>query len=164
MCIDLFFAVTFFSERSALMLPFIISPVVFILFIAFFQNPRSFIHQWNGWLVWIIKFSFLGVGLVIYYKINYFPNLDDFLTKQPLFSATHYIGQTEGIIFVLLATLAHIGFMIGILFNILVLLFPNKLGPDTPGITLSFVKALPLSILFTALFTLGLFYIGVLLK
>ena len=162
--VDIFFAVTFFSERAALALPFVISPIVFILFIAFFRNPRSFMQQWNGWLIWIIKFSFLIVGLIIYKNTNYFPSVDDLITQKPLFSATYYVGQTEDIIFVLLATVAQIGFMIGILFNILVLTFQNKLGPNAPGVKISFKTILILSILFTMFFTLGLLLLGVLLK
>ncbi len=160
--VDIFFAVYFFSERAALLLPFIISPIVFVLFIAFFQDPQGFIKQWNGWLVWIIKLSFLVVGLLIYKKTGYFPSLEDLINK-PIFSDVRYIGKVEGIIFVLLATVAQIGFMIGILFNIFVLMFSNKFGPDKLGIKLSFMKALPLSILFTGLFTVGLIYLRVLL-
>ena len=161
--IDLFFAVSFFSSRTALVLPYLISPIVFVLFTAFFQNPQSFIRQWNGWLIWIVKFLFLGIGALIYLKTGYFPVLDDLITKNFLSPAVNQISHVEGILFVVFATIAQIGFMIGIIFDFLVLLFPNKFDYTTPDFKISFFKALPLSILFTATFTFGFLYLGVLL-
>ncbi|MBP6858666.1 MAG: hypothetical protein KBC33_02450 [Candidatus Pacebacteria bacterium] len=162
--IDIFFAVSFFSVKAALILPFLISPLAFILFISFFQNPQSFIRQWNSWLVWVIKFLFLGIGAFIFSKTGYFPVLNDLITKGFIHSYVNEIGQIEGILFVIFATVAQIGFIIGILFNLLTLCFPNKFDHRVPDFKISFFKALLLSILFTGIFSIGLLYLGFLFE
>ncbi len=154
--IDGYFAVTFFSVKAALILPYIISPLVFILFLAFFQNPHSFMRQWNSWLVQIVKFAFLGIGAYIFFKVGYFPELNDFLIVNSINSFMHEIGDVEGVLFVILAAISQIGLIISIIFNLLALLFPKKFGEGTDDYTLSFFKSLIPTIICTLVFTIGL--------
>lgn len=159
-CVDTFFAIQFFSVRAAQLLPFLILPFVFILFLAFFQNPQSFIRQWNSWLAQILKFAFLLVGLYILYKIGNFPTLNDFLAKSSEVPYLLKVGPVEGIIFVFLAAFSQICFMIGIIFNLLVFLFPRKFSESVSDYQVPFFKALIPTVIFTSLFTFGLAYIG----
>ncbi len=159
-CVDAFFAIQFFSERAAQLLPFLISPFVFILFLAFFQNPQSFIRQWNSWLAQIVKFAFILVGLYIFYKVGNFPALNDFLIKSSDVPYLLKVGRVEGIIFVFLATFSQICFIIGIIFNLLAFSFPRKFSENVHDYQVSFFKALIPTIIFTAVFTSGLAYIG----
>ncbi|OHA17221.1 MAG: hypothetical protein A3C79_02770 [Candidatus Taylorbacteria bacterium RIFCSPHIGHO2_02_FULL_45_28] len=159
-CVDAFFAIQFFSERAAQLLPFLILPFVFILFLAFFQNPQSFIHQWNSWLAQIVKFAFILVGLYIFYKVGHFPVLNDFLVKSSDVPYLLNVGRVEGIVFVFLATFSQICFIIGIIFNLLAFSFPKKFGENVSDYQISFFKALVPTIIFTAVFTFGLAYVG----
>ncbi len=158
--IDTYFAVTFFSERAAQLLPFLIAPFVFILFLAFFQNPQLFIRQWNSCFAQILKFSFLLVGAYIFFKVGHFPVLNDFLIKSSREIYLLTIGQTEGIIFVFLAILSQMCFIIGIIFNVLAFSLPNKFSDKAIDYKMSFFKALIPTVIFTLIFILGLPYIG----
>jgi hypothetical protein len=159
-CIDGIFAIRFFSERAAQLLPFLILPFVFILFLAFFQNPQSFIRQWNSLLAQVVKFAFILVGLYIFYKVGNFPVLNDFLVKSSDVPYLLRVGRVEGIIFVFLATFSQVCFIIGIIFNLLVFSFPRKFSENVTDYQVSFFKALMPTIVFTAIFTFGLAYVG----
>lgn len=158
--VDTYFAVIFFSERAAQLLPFLIAPFVFILFLAFFQNPQSFIRQWNSWLAQILKFSSLLVGAYIFFKFGHFPVLNDFLTKNSWDTYVYSVGAFEGLLFVFLAIFSQIGFIIGIIFNLLAFSFPNKFSESAKDHTMTFFIALIPTIIFTLIFTLAIPYIG----
>ncbi len=158
--VDSYFAVIFFSERAAQLLPFLIAPFVFILFLAFFQNPQSFIKQWNSWFAQILKFSFLLVGAYIFFKVGHFPMLNDFLVKTSNEHTVLMAGRSESLLFVFLAIFSQIGFIIGIIFNLLAFSFPNKFSDNTKDYTMTFFMALIPTIIFTLIFILGLPYIG----
>lgn len=157
--VDVYFTILFFSERVAFILPFFIAPLIFVLFITFFQNPKLFIKQWDGWLVQVIKFAFIGVGLFIFYKAGQFPVVNDFLAQGWQEPYVQAVGKVEGILFVFLATFAQVGFMIGIIFNLLAFFFPKKFGYEV-DYQISFFKALIPAIVFTIIFTVGLIYLG----
>ncbi|MEN9647609.1 MAG: hypothetical protein RLY57_413 [Candidatus Parcubacteria bacterium] len=158
--IDTYFAIIFFSERAATLLPFLISPFVFVLFLAFFQNPQLFMRQWNSWLATILKFAFLLVGGYIFYKVGHFPILNDFLTQWSRQVYLISVGRVAGVLFVFLATFSQMCFVLGIIFNICACIFPKKFSDDTSEYTMTFFKALIPTIIFTLLFIFGLPYIG----
>lgn len=158
--VDTYFAVVFFSERAAQLLPFLFAPFVFILFLAFFQNPQSFIRQWNSWLAQILKFSFLLVGAYIFFKIGHFPVLNDLLIKSSQGAYLSSVGKVEGILFVFFATLSQVCFIIGIIFNLLAFSLSTKFSENAKDYTMTFFKALIPTIIFTLIFILVLPYIG----
>ncbi len=153
--LDLCLTLAFFSQKMAIALPFFIAPLVFVLFLAFFQNPHSFIRQWNGWLVQAIIFSFLLVGGYIFLKNGYFPELNDFLIPEYGGRGLFQVGRVEGLLFVFLATFAQVGFSIGIIFNFLAFLFPNKFGEEAKDFKLSFAIALIPTLIFTLFFVIA---------
>lgn len=154
---DLFFAIAFFSERAALALPFLIAPIVFCIFLAFFQNPQQFMRIWSGWLFQSLKFSFLIIGGYIFLRVGRFPVLNDFLVQVSERPWVSEIGGIEGISFVLLSTFAQICFIAGILFNLFRFFAPYKFGVDVKDYILSFEKSVLFAILTTLVLSFGLF-------
>lgn len=161
--VDLFFAVVFFSERAAFALPFLIAPIVFCIFLAFFQNPQLFMRTWNGWPLLTLKFSFIIIGGYIFLRTGHFPVLNDFLVQVSERPWVSGVGSIEGISFVLLSTLAEICFIAGVLFNVLRFSAPRTFGADVKDSTVSFGKAVLLATGTTALLSFGLLSLPALL-
>ncbi len=100
------------------------------------------------------------MGLYIFYEVGSFPVLNDFLVKSVDVSYLPQVGRVEGLLFVFLATFSQICFIIGIIFNLLAFSFPQKFSESATDYQVSFFKALIPTIIFTAVLTFGLVYVG----
>jgi hypothetical protein len=119
--------------------------------------------HWNGWLMQILKLSFALVGIYIFLKSGQFPILNDFFVKSPQEPYLVSVGKPEGLLFVFLASCSQIGFIIGIIFNLIVFSLYNKFGDNSEDYKIPFTFALITAIIFTLILVFGLPFVGSLL-
>jgi hypothetical protein len=118
--LDSAFVIFIYVNEMNLLLFFLYSPLIFLLFYMFMRNSTRFITIWNGKIFITIKILLLFIILLIFMRSGHFIISDDLLVKKALgIGEIYQIAWYEMLGLTTTRVLIQIGFVISLIYNIM---------------------------------------------